>query len=79
MKFGILFRLASAWVGWHYSPHNKRVCINLIPCVTFWVALPGGRVPSGPDYSSVHDGLPERTMCDCNQGRLPCTCKSINE
>ncbi|GGJ41047.1 hypothetical protein GCM10009085_38540 [Pseudomonas avellanae] len=68
MKMGILFRLASFWVGVHYSPANKQVCMNLVPCVTVWVALPGGEPPAGPDYST------ER-FCDCNQGRFPCSCE----
>lgn len=45
MKCGILARLGSFWIGVHWSPYNKRFCINLIPCVTFWVVFPGGRIP----------------------------------
>lgn len=45
VKFGLLFRLGSAWVGVHYSPHNRRYCINLIPFVTFWITLKGGKTP----------------------------------
>jgi len=44
-RFGYLIRKESAWVGVHYSPHNKRWCINLIPFVTFWITKPGGNVP----------------------------------
>ena len=33
------------WVGVHYSPQNKRHCINLVPCLTVWVRLPGGNEP----------------------------------
>ena len=44
-RCGVLFRWGSCWVGAHYSPHNKRVCINLIPFVTFWITAPGGYVP----------------------------------
>lgn len=47
MKYGILTRLGSFWVGAHWSPHNKRLCINIIPCVTFWVVWPGGIAPGG--------------------------------
>lgn len=43
--WGILFRLASFWVGIHYNRYNRRLCINLVPCVTFWVCAPGGRRP----------------------------------
>lgn len=36
MKFGILFRSFSFWVGVHYSPYNRRVCVNLLPMLTVW-------------------------------------------
>lgn len=42
---GVLFRLQSFWLGVHYSTYDRRICINLLPCVTLWVALPGGYVP----------------------------------
>lgn len=45
MSAGFLFRLASLWVGVHYSTYNRRFCINLIPCVTLWVTLKGGNRP----------------------------------
>lgn len=45
MKAGVLFRLASFWVGAHWSPYNRRLCINPVPCVTVWIAFAGGRVP----------------------------------
>jgi hypothetical protein len=45
MRVGILFRLASFWVGAHWSPYNKRLCINLVPGVTLWVVFPGGNTP----------------------------------
>ena len=45
MKCGILLRSGSLWVGAHWSAHNRRWCINIIPCVTLWVALPGGTPP----------------------------------
>ena len=35
----------SAWIGAHWSPYNRRWCINVLPCVTLWVALSGGRAP----------------------------------
>lgn len=44
-KFGWLVRKGSTWIGVHYSEYNKRWCINLIPCVTFWVTQPGGKTP----------------------------------
>lgn len=45
MKAGVLFRLGSAWVGVHWSPYNRRFCINLVPFVTVWITLEGGNVP----------------------------------
>lgn len=45
MKAGILLRAGSAWVGVHYSPHNRRFCINLIPFVTIWITREGGTPP----------------------------------
>lgn len=45
MRCGIICRLGSAWVGVHWSPYNRRLCINVVPCVTVWVTLPGGNVP----------------------------------
>ena len=45
MKTGFLFRWGSAWVGAHYSKHNRRWCVNPLPFVTFWVTLPGGKTP----------------------------------
>lgn len=45
MKAGILFRLASFWIGAHWSGFNKRLCVNLLPCCTIWVCLPGGNAP----------------------------------
>lgn len=44
-RVGLLFRLSSFWIGAHWSPYNRRWCINPLPFVTFWIALPGGRVP----------------------------------
>lgn len=45
MKAGLIFRLGSAWVGAHWSPYNRRLCINPLPFVTVWIALPGGKTP----------------------------------
>jgi hypothetical protein len=44
-KCGLLFRIGSMWIGYHWSRKNRRICINLIPIVTFWITLPGGNVP----------------------------------
>lgn len=45
MKAGILFRLGSFWIGAHWSRANRRLCINLVPCVTVWVTAAGGVAP----------------------------------
>lgn len=39
MKCGILFRSASFWIGFHYSYSCKRLCINILPCVTIWLVF----------------------------------------
>lgn len=44
-KIGILFRLQSFWIGAHYSIACKRLCINLVPCVTIWIILKDGKAP----------------------------------
>ena len=44
-SMGLLWSPHTMWVGSHYSPHNKRYCINLVPCLTVWVRLPGGKEP----------------------------------
>lgn len=45
MRCGLLFRWQSFWLGVHYSPANRRFCINVVPCVTFWITLAGGFCP----------------------------------
>lgn len=45
LKAGLLIRAGSAWIGVHWSSFNRRACINLIPCVTVWITLPGGTPP----------------------------------
>jgi len=45
-RTGILFRLASFWIGIHYSKSCKRWCLNLIPCVTLYINKPNGVLPS---------------------------------
>lgn len=44
-KCGLLFRTGSCWIGAHWSPHNKRLCVNFLPFITFWVTWPGGITP----------------------------------
>jgi hypothetical protein len=45
LRCGLLVRLASLWIGAHYSTFDRRWCINLLPCVTLWITLPGGHLP----------------------------------
>jgi len=45
MKAGIIFRWKSFWVGVHISDVHKRICVNLVPCITIWVTGKGGDVP----------------------------------
>jgi hypothetical protein len=45
MKTGILIRKESFWIGAHYSPYNRRWCINPLPFFTIWVTLKGGKTP----------------------------------
>jgi len=42
---GVLINKSAWWIGAHYSPFNRRWCINALPCVTFWFVLPGGKAP----------------------------------
>lgn len=43
--FGILFNPRAWWIGVHHSPANRRVCINLLPCITVYFVKPGGTLP----------------------------------
>lgn len=43
--WGILFRPGSLWIGAHWGGHHKRLCVNLLPCVTIWFTLAGGDTP----------------------------------
>lgn len=36
-KCGLLIRLESFWIGIHYSKYAKRTCINILPCITFYI------------------------------------------
>lgn len=45
LTIGLKLQLGGLWVGAHYSKHNRRWCINVLPCVTVWVALKGGKRP----------------------------------
>lgn len=44
-SLGLIVSPRALWIGAHYSPYNKRLCVNLLPCVTFWITVPGGNEP----------------------------------
>ncbi|QKN88534.1 hypothetical protein vBValSX1_141 [Vibrio phage vB_ValS_X1] len=44
-RCGILFNKGAIWLGGHYSPYNRRWCINLVPCITIWFTLRDGKAP----------------------------------
>lgn len=43
--FGVLFNPKALWIGAHYGAHQKRWCVNILPCLTVWWAKPGGYLP----------------------------------
>lgn len=45
IKWGIIVRRESFWIGCHYSNYNKRYCLNIIPCFTIWWIKIGGKIP----------------------------------
>lgn len=45
IKWGILFRWGSWWIGGHWSDHNKRLCVNPVPMITVWITAEGGETP----------------------------------
>lgn len=45
MKTGAFINWNAWWWGVHWSPHNKRWCINLFPCCTIWIVKEGGNIP----------------------------------
>ena len=48
-EIGLLVRAGSCWVGIHWSGHNRRLCINLLPMVTLYLVLAGGVSPKVPN------------------------------
>ena len=44
-RWGVLFNPRALWLGLHYSTHQRRACLNLVPCVTLWVTLRNGVAP----------------------------------
>jgi hypothetical protein len=47
--YGVLFNPYALWVGAHYSTYNRRLCINVLPMLTFWIVFKGGTVPKKKD------------------------------
>mgnify|MGYP003662734558 CR=1 FL=1 len=45
MKTGVTVNRNGLWIGAHYSPYNRRWCINILPCITWWIVKKGGNVP----------------------------------
>lgn len=45
ISIGITIRLHSFWIGYYYSPYNRRICINPIPFFTIWIVKPNGKSP----------------------------------
>jgi hypothetical protein len=45
IKIGILLNPHAFWIGAHYSIYNRRLCINVLPMLTIWIAFKGGVVP----------------------------------
>ncbi len=45
MTWHIKIQPYALWIGAHYSQHNRRLCVNLLPCVTVCIVLPGGKIP----------------------------------
>ncbi len=50
MKIDFLIRIHSFWIGYHYSPRNKRLCINPIPFFTISLTKEGGKRPIKGEY-----------------------------
>lgn len=45
MKCQLLVRWYSMWIGIHYAPYHKRICVNIIPFVTICITMKGGNPP----------------------------------
>lgn len=44
-RVGAIFNTRHVWIGVHGSNHNRRFCVNVIPCVTLWACRVGGIEP----------------------------------
>lgn len=47
IRVGLRLSVGAMWIGWHYARYHRRLCINLVPCVTVWIVWPGGTLPYG--------------------------------
>lgn len=55
--WGILFQRGGMWIGAHYSTYNRRWCINIIPCVTWWICMEGGKAPDRATINAYTTGV----------------------
>lgn len=44
-RCGLLFNPGALWIGAHYSAHNGRLCVNLLPMLTVWFIQADGTRP----------------------------------
>ena len=44
-RCGLLFNPGALWIGMHFSAHNGRLCVNLLPMLTVWFIKVGGIRP----------------------------------
>lgn len=44
-SWGLCLQPGAFWIGAHWSPHNRRLCVNVLPFVTLWVTALGGKAP----------------------------------
>lgn len=49
MKAGFLVNVRALWIGAHYSSAKRRLCVNLVPCLTVWLVFRGGKAPEQAD------------------------------
>ena len=66
-RAGVLLRGGSFWIGAHWSKHNKRLCLNLVPFVTIWFTLRGGYAPKCKSKSLRFAEMLERKIIEKGQ------------
>lgn len=57
MNIGALIQGGGVWIGGHYSKYNKRLCLNLIPCVTIFICFKGGVMPQYKNILLLYKGF----------------------